>query len=215
MHPEWIALEQVPAVLPIWRHVAHRLRELGYSTWTGVVDAADYGVPQNRLRAILTASRVRQAEAPAPTHAGHPHADLFTGRPLKPWVTMANAVGFGFTHRPALTLVGASLSGSRKGMDGGSGARWAAHKAQLDGEWAWRDGAAPRSLAKFTHSTIALTAAEASVLQSFPADYPWRGPTQNQHLQIGNAVPPLLAAHVVHAASGVPWRSSAALDGAA
>ena len=64
IRPEWVALEQVPAVLPLWQAYAEELRKLGYSAWCGVLNAADYGVPQTRLRAILIASRVRQVVGP-------------------------------------------------------------------------------------------------------------------------------------------------------
>jgi DNA (cytosine-5)-methyltransferase 1 len=41
---------------------------------------------------------------------------------------------------------------------------------------------------------------EAGRLQTFPADYPWSGKDVSQ--QIGNAIPPRLAAHVLAAALG-------------
>ena len=64
--PEWVALEQVPAVLPLWRVYAAELRRMGYSAWTGVLNAADYGVPQVRERAFLIASRANAVSPPEP-----------------------------------------------------------------------------------------------------------------------------------------------------
>ena len=90
---EWVALEQVPPVLPVWEAVARRLRARGYRAWCGVLCAADFGVPQTRRRAILIASRTRAVTAPEPTHAEHPAVTLF-GPALPRWVSMADALGW-------------------------------------------------------------------------------------------------------------------------
>lgn len=89
--PRWFALEQVPDVVVLWGAVAGRLRGEGYSTWTGVLNSANYGVPQTRRRAILIASLDRVALPPEPTHARDPEPSLFGE--LAPWVSMADALG--------------------------------------------------------------------------------------------------------------------------
>lgn len=112
LRPEWIALEQVPAVLPLWTAYADMLRDLGYSTWTGVLNAADYGVPQTRQRAILMASRTKTAHAPAATHDADPTPSLFGE--MAPWVTMAEALGLhGHVGFPRLDDRGDSPDGYR------------------------------------------------------------------------------------------------------
>ncbi|CAM5653428.1 hypothetical protein STENM36S_02114 [Streptomyces tendae] len=50
---------------------------------------------------------------------------------------------------------------------------------------------------------IRITAREAGLLQTFPADYPWAGNKGQQFSQIGNAVPPLLAGHLLAPHLGV------------
>ncbi len=132
LRPRWIALEQVPPVLPLWEVMAQLLIGHGYRTWTGKLRADEYGVPQTRERAFLLASLDHQPEPPEPTHqrwakGAEPVRPVDAAGRL-PWVTMAEALGWGMTARPSTTLVSRPL-------DGGSGAR-AALAAELDaGRW--------------------------------------------------------------------------------
>ena len=84
LRPEWVALEEVPAVAGLWEHFARIFRGWGYSVWTGDLCAADYGVPQTRTRRILTASRVRTVGPPPPTHSETAHGDDLLGGHTQP-----------------------------------------------------------------------------------------------------------------------------------
>ncbi len=50
-----------------------------------------------------------------------------------------------------------------------------------------------------SQDTIRITPADALALQSFPAGYPVQGSKTKQFEQIGNAIPPLLAWHLLGA----------------
>lgn len=321
LEPEWIALEQVPPVLPIWRAVAEILRARGYSVWTGILEAERYGVPQTRERAILMASRTRTVQPPQATHQryvpGEParHEHTLEGDVL-PWVSMAQALGMvdGDLPAPAPTVSGGGTQAGggvevfagrdarrrvlqatqRNGSTGEYGERGedepAFTVAPNADRWMLRmgdqanaterDADAPAPTLLFGHranrtewiydrpsptivttrrssegllvgrqlppgegrnvgghgwvpsptaelqsadwperrpaTTIAgdprvfqpgghhepgqqsanavrVTIEQASILQTFPPDYPWQGSRSAQYLQCGNAVPPLLA----------------------
>lgn len=92
---EWLAWEQVPAVLPVWEACAEVLRAQGWHVWTGKVNSEQYGVPQTRTRAVLIASRLHSVAAPDPTHSRY-----YSSNPARldlgvsPWVSMADALGW-------------------------------------------------------------------------------------------------------------------------
>lgn len=282
--PEWVAMEEVPDVLPLWKQYAAVLRGWGFSVWTGILNAADYGVPQTRRRAILLASRVRTAQPPAPTHARVGEPDSLFGPGRVRWVSMAEALGWGATDRPVPTVCAGGgpgggpepfPSGSRKTLSDArergtwtprpdgvvlssrrEGAGWAARHGTRENRsatapaptftakahrWSWslrsnnQANATVRALSEpagtlfFGHRAnectwvaepsaglevdtevapvpdpIRITAREAGILQTFPADYPWAGNKGQQFSQIGNAVPPLLAAHLLAPHLNVP-----------
>jgi DNA (cytosine-5)-methyltransferase 1 len=104
--PEWLTFEQVPPVLPVWEACAQVLHARGYSVATGCISSEQYGVPQTRKRAVLVASRVRAVELPAPTHRKYRKGVAQSeGDPsLLPWVSMAEALGWGSPTAPVPTI---------------------------------------------------------------------------------------------------------------
>ncbi|MFJ8208151.1 DNA cytosine methyltransferase [Streptomyces sp. NPDC096033] len=192
LQPEWICMEQVPSVLPVWEQYAGILTRWGYSTATGVLDAADYGLAQRRPRAVLIASRVRDVALPPVTHGG----------PSQPaHRSMADVIGWGYTRRPAPTVTGGgTATGGAEPF--GNGTRQAMRRHI--GTALWRDRGLPH---------LRPTIAESAALQGFRPGLRFVGGQGQQHLQVGNAVPPPLATAVIAAATGL--RAEAGLPAAA
>lgn len=346
LNPETIALEQVPAVLPLWEAIGAVLEQNGYSVWCGILQAEQYDTGQTRKRAILIASRSIQVKAPEPVRRkyrkGTPQdQEHKLDQPgLKPWVSMKQALGHGLNKRPSYTvLAGGAETGGAEPF--ANGARKGMRAAQEAGDWELRMNSAPHAAVRsieepastvffgervnaanwvlrsnyngpptsdgsprertrrsadepssvvtsklghwesegahyrpgvranssirpvdlpaptvlfgndaasvawiserpsttvqgdsrigppghkhmgpdcckisrdagglkqsqFAGETVRVTVQEAAILQGFPADYPWQGNKGQQHRQVGDAMPPPLAWHVLRAAFGLP-----------
>jgi len=96
--PKIIIIENVPQMM---RHVhdgvdgglpiliKSLLEELEYEVEDDILNAADFGVPQIRQRALIIASRVGKLKFPKPTHA-----EIISGatKDKSPWVTVSEAL---------------------------------------------------------------------------------------------------------------------------
>lgn len=211
LRPETVLMEQVPDVLPLFQQYGRILRGWGYSVWVGYLNAADFGVPQTRRRAVLIASRIREVTAPAPTHAEHPGDTLF-GERLLPWVSMADALdwpgGNNFpADEPSWALTekarswwvlrhSARSNATTRRLDQPAATIVAGH-ARRDYQW--------QTIGDGPQQRRPLALSEAAVLQAFQPGHPFQGSESKAFQQIANAIPPLLAAHVTAAARGVPF----------
>ncbi|WP_433871233.1 DNA cytosine methyltransferase [Saccharopolyspora sp. CA-218241] len=187
-----IVLEQVQAVLPIWEAMGEALEAYDYKVASGVLRTEEFGVPQTRRRAILIACRGRHPELPKPTHRRYiRNKSSSEGDPaLLPWVSMGDALG---RHEPFVVVSNYGTGGDPKNR----GRRTSGQpSATVTGKVSRNRLVTPDG-----DDLGRLTAPEAGKLQTFPVDYPWSGNDVAQ--QIGNAIPPRLAAHVLAAALGI------------
>jgi DNA (cytosine-5)-methyltransferase 1 len=188
--PRLVALEQVPTVLPVWEACADVMRGLGYSVAVGVLQAEQYGVPQTRKRAILVARLDGEARLPEPTHSAFYPTDPERLDPgVKKWVSIAEALGY--TDDEA---AGSVFTQNNK----------LAHQAvrRLDQPaptvTAGHDSG-NRGFIDEDGNFFVATVEQVAALQSYPAGFAWAGSKTKTMLQIGNAVPPLLAETVLTA----------------
>ena len=90
IRPRAILMENVPGMTqkggPLYDQLRSRLQALGYRLTEGVLQVADYGVPQLRRRFVLLGGRGFEIALPGATHSGAPTGDL------APWRTVRDAI---------------------------------------------------------------------------------------------------------------------------
>jgi len=205
VRPRAIVLENVSA-LTHRRNGDHlsgimsALEDRGYSFAHGVLNAADFGVPQNRRRLIVIGVRDGEATLPTPTTAtdrptvGDAIADL-AGLPDDPEFNhVANRHAAHVAARWDALAPGQEDPNYRR-------SRLDASKPSVTIRAGGGYGPKGDHLAGFhppIHPTLPrqLTVREAARIQTFPDNWLLRGPKTIQGRQIGNAVPVNLAAAI-------------------
>jgi DNA (cytosine-5)-methyltransferase 1 len=225
--PGFVVIENVPGLFrrkdnDILRNFHDFLHRLGYDFAHDVVNAHNYGVPQNRLRYLLIASRFGKVKT-LPPHAEN------AGLSVKDFI----GVDHGFPrisagHRDASEFIHTAMALSDKNLrrirmtpaDGGDRSSWAGdEELQIDayrgrdkifrdvyGRMSWGKPAPTittrfhsLSNGRFGHPEEhrAISIREGATLQTFPQDYCFVSSTLDSLArQIGNAVPPALARHI-------------------
>ena len=216
--PAHVLVENVPGIAKqnVFTRFLETLDNLEYRHNYQVLNAKEYGVPQNRRRLFLFASRLVEPVFPEKTH----------GIDRLPYVTVRDTIaqyplleaGQESVNIPNHRAAGLSELNLRRiaatPHNGGSRTAWPnnlvldchanGHAGHTDvyGRMAW-DEVSPTLTSKcyvlsngrFGHpeQNRAISLREAAALQSFPDDYLFFGSLQEIGKQIGNAVPVLLA----------------------
>lgn len=211
--PDYPPLEPDEAQGSAFQVILREFEEVcGYQVTFGLVDAADYGVPQNRLRVLILGSRDREfttselSKIVVPTHRGN-------------WRTLADAIRGLNGSKPEFLRYSPDREKLMALVPEGKNWRWFRDHPEYGHEFtekvmggAWEaDGGKvgfyrrlswdkpsptlPTSpIQKSTalchpEETRPLSVQEYAAIQQFPKDYEFYGGTAQKYKQIGNAVP--------------------------
>jgi len=222
LRPELVVVENVPGLqkptkdAPLDSFLG-ALADQGYEAELSILRALEFGVPQERKRLVVVASRIGKPVLPKSTH-------VVTKRPAR---TVRKTIGhlrplddgavdkFDPDHA-SMRLSPTNKDRIRATPEGGDRRDWdrtllsdchLVHGGHTDayGRMWWdrpASGLTTRCLSysngRFGHpeQDRAISLREAALIQTFPASFRFKGSLTSRGRQVGNAVPPLLAKRI-------------------
>ncbi len=199
LHPWFVVMENVPGIFTLSKgkfaqSFIERLTQLGYSVSYRILEAAEFGVPQLRTRAIFVANRFGEPNPyPKPLFGKEAYKSIdeaisdLEGQEANPSINHEwTRHSIETERRIARVKPGESLYASYRD----------AFKRQFIG--------APSMAIKENHGGThihprlnrVISAREMARLQTFPDSYIFDGTMKRAMWQVGNAVPPLMAQNI-------------------
>lgn len=224
IQPELVTMENVPHVIKheVYHDFVSNLIEQGYEVFAQEVLCADYGIPQNRRRHVLLASRIGKIKLIEPTHKDN-HVTLREAIGNLPKLSHGQQDSTDYLHKCS-RLNSVNLKRIQHSKPGGTWKDWPeslildCHKkesgstyASVYGRMEW-DKPSPTMTTqcfgygngRFGHpeQDRAISLREAAILQSFPDSYQF-WPDKNISMKavgkmVGNAVPVRLGEIIGH-----------------
>ncbi len=198
-HPKAVLIENVEGLLKprfddYRAFITGELEQLGYVVKIRLIDAADFGVPQRRRRAIIVALLPRYAKRFKwpPAVETEPQT---VGNALLPFMAKGGWQGAAGWARRAQEVAPTIVGGSKKhgGADlGPSGSRKAWAALGVNGS-SLADAPPERDFVGMPRLTVPMVAR----LQGLPDSWHFEGGKTHQYRQVGNAFPPPVAEAIV------------------
>ncbi|WP_406160606.1 DNA cytosine methyltransferase [Streptomyces sp. NBC_01005] len=195
VQPRALVIENVPSLVDapefedVREFIRKELEHLGYRFLWFVLNAADFGVPQDRKQGVLVALKQQYFDAftpPVPTVDSH----VPVGRALRDSMAARGWSGADAWAAQALgvapTLVGGSEN--RGGADlGPTGTKKAWERMRVNGGALADEVPGPEV---YSSEMIKLTVPQTALLQAFPSKWQFAGKKTARYRQIGHASPP-------------------------
>lgn len=186
--------------------IREKLRKAGWQTKVNLLNAADYGVAQRRVRLILIGHHEGDAPSfPEPTHSNEDVTAV-------PWVTLGELLSkIAPPSDDEILRPNEKLRRQLDAVSPGKGVKSPGKKetTRPGGHWGYKQGAFVADLKSPARTVTAnaqqdwikdarlglrrLSPRECAAIQSFPVSWKFSGARSDQYRLIGNAVPPLLA----------------------
>lgn len=198
--PMFFLIENVPDLLTV--HSAYlavelgRLQQAGYWVTPATLNAALYGVPQERRRLFVFGWRGRMAMIPEPTHSRR--SAISARKAISAMLTEPEPMPNYLAHlakAPDKLIDGANRS------DHGKGRRVIQWRSLDRPSFTILASGNYRHKVYMSGQTYTLRTRHMAALQSFPPDWQWPEIETDAKRLIGNAVPPTLAYHLGRAIS--------------
>ena len=193
--PHFFLAENVKGILSlgkgkVFQHILSDFCNLGYKVKYKLMNAADYGVAQKRMRVIIVGVRNDldvDFEYPVPTHSKE--ATIYTQK----WVGTGEVLnGLPDPDKPN-NLTNHVYSKYKINFNGYIGHRPIAPDQPAPTVTARGDDRGGVVILPHPNGKRRMTCRELATIQSFPLDYAFYGGISSVYRQIANAVPPLLA----------------------
>jgi DNA (cytosine-5)-methyltransferase 1 len=188
------------------RLIQDGLEQVGYASAVSLLNAADYGAPQRRVRLILVASCTHDLPGvPEPTHAAEGEMTLLNGH--QPWMSLGDVLATLSPPDPAdIVRPKGERAPQLAALEPGTGLRTQGRveSNRPGGHWGYRQdcfvadpslpartiraATTPDWIKEPDGSLRRLTWRECGALQGFPEGWRFVGTTASRFRQIGNAV---------------------------
>ena len=201
--PKYFCLENVRGILTLnkgcdFEEIQAALIELGYSVKFKVLNAADFGIPQSRVRVIIVGIRNDLTnefnfEYPEPTHSRKGDGSK------EKWVSISSALeGIGEPD-DATNLFNHICSRYKVTNRDFTGHRKTDPEKPSPTILARGNGGGGVCAIPHPHNHRRLSVRESAIMQTFPMDFEFYGSLSSMYRQVGNAVPVKLAEQIARA----------------
>lgn len=197
--PRFFIAENVKGIVSLGKgEVLKRIIEdftaTGYKTCWKVLNSADYGVPQKRMRFVMLGVRedLQIDDIPFPPQQTHWNPDQKQPASKQPWVTVGHALSHFPEPEDAPEIPNHSYSKYKLRFNGHIGHRFIDPHKPAPTVTGRGDDKGGVVVLHHPGNHRRMSARELATVQSFPDDFIFEGTRTSAYRQIANAVPPKL-----------------------